>query len=215
MDYVNMLYDEYLKTLNTIPSSEKYLKETFKYWLDEKQRVLPLYEKFLITLDLTPSKGIIEVNKCEKDSILPYTPYETKGFLVSENVKTKKTSKNGIMNINGKVVLIKYNNIDIKVQYQKKLLDVNHIKNYTTHFPVDEETIKLMAELMNTDKNVFIGTYGKYNDKNRMDNFKKLYDLKKELSRYLNKNIEGEVVYTKEFYLAAITPKLKYKEKSK
>lgn len=212
MDYMSLLYTEYLNTLNTIPEKDTVKKEGFKYWLEEKERVLPLYEKFLESFDLTSFKGIIEVNKSEYDSILPYTPIYTKGFLVSDSVKTKVLDKKGIININGKLVLEKDN---VYIDSQRKKIDVNYIRNYVTHFPIDEDTKLLMMELMNTDRNVFIGTYGKIKDKNRDNNLKELYDLKKEISDYLNKNIDGEVVFTREFYLAAITPKLKYKEKSK
>lgn len=212
MEYMDMLYNEYLKTLNSIPDKEKYLKEQFKYWLEEKSRILPLYEQFLQSLDLTPSKGIIEIDKCEYDSVLPYTPIGTKGLLVSNNVKTKILNNSNIININGKLVM---SDNKININYQKKTIDVSDNKNFITQFPFDENTKLLMIRLMDTDKNVFIGLYGKLKDKNRLDNLKYLYDLKQEINKYTNKNIEGEVTYTKEFYLAAITPKLKYKQKSK
>lgn len=216
MEYLEILYKEYLKTLNNTNKSQYILQEGFNNWLEERINILPYYEKFLQSYDLIPSKGIIEIDKSEKDSILSYTPFETKGLLVSKYVKTKKLEKKGIINIKGKIVLVRDNkNTDIMIDYQGKKINVNHIKNFITQFPFDENTLKIMIELMNTDKNVFIGTYGKINEKNRMDNLKKLYDLKNEINRQLHLNIEGEVVYTREYYLAAITPKLKYKEKIK
>ena len=210
MEYRDVLYSEYLKTLYNVPNKPTYLKEQFKYWLEEKEKILPLYVQFLIALDLNPSKGVVEINKSEKDSTLPYMPYDTKGILVSKNTRTKILDKNGIININGNLIL---NENEPKIEYQKKILDISNFKNFITQFPINDETKTIMAELMNTDKNVFIGTYGKMKDKNRRDNLKDLYDLKQQLSKYLNKNITDEVIYTSEFYLAAITPKLKYKEK--
>ena len=213
MEYMDMLKEEYLKTIYTIPEKETILNEGFKNWLDEKERILPLYEQFLVAFDMTPSKGIIEVDKCEKDSVLPYTPVETKGFLVSENVKTKVLNKRGIININGRLIIIKdKKSYDIQIECQKKYIDVTNIKNFITQFPLTNETKNTMVDLMDIDKNVFIGTYGKLKEKNKDEKLKELYDLKQELCKYLNKNIDGEVVYTKEFYLAAITPKLKYKK---
>ena len=221
MEYERMLYEEYTKTLPSHMNQKYITKENFNSWVEERKKILPLYMQFLISFDLTPSKGIIEINKHDKDSVLPYTPFETKGFLVSKYVNTKVLNKKGIMYLHGNIILVKNNDPfdkkenNIIMEYQGNHFDISDVKNFITHYPIDNETIELMIKLMKTDRNVFIGIYGKTRDNNSEENLKKLYNLKQTISKYLNKNIDGEVTYTKDYYLAAITPKLKYKEKSK
>ena len=91
---MDILYSEFLDTVrNKEKYKERELKENFEYWLIDKQKVLKLYEQFLEYMDFTPYKGVVEFDKTEKDSVLPYTPYETKGILISKNVKTQKIKR--------------------------------------------------------------------------------------------------------------------------
>lgn len=222
MGYMDILYNEYIETLNT-RTTEKKEKENFYYWLEENKKILRLYELFLQSLDMTPFKGVVELNKHINDSILLYTPFNTKGIIVSPYTKTEKINNN-VVTVNGKISFDKrkvyrngFNIIKVVpiVLYNKKTADIDEILNYTTHFPIKTETLNTMKELIKIDKNVFIGLYGRLEDKNKMEKLKKLYNIKNELQDELNKDFVGECIETKDYYFAAITPKIKFKNKNK
>ena len=205
---MDILYNEYLKTVNNLEKyKERELKENFYYWLLEKKKVLKLYEQFLESMDFTPYKGVIEFDKTDKDSVLPYTPDETKGILISKNVKTQKNKK-GIVFVNGEISFADKEELLI---YDNNIKDITDIRNYIVELPIDKNTLNNIVELINRDKNVFIGINGKIKDKNYQDKLKELYELKQELSLNLNKHFVGEVVETDYYYFSAITPRLKYK----
>lgn len=207
---MNILYSEFLDTVrNKEKYKERELKENFEYWLIDKQKVLKLYEQFLEYMDFTPYKGVVEFDKTEKDSVLPYTPYETKGILISKNVKTQKNKK-GIVFVNGE---ISFTDKEELLIYRNNIMDISDIRNYIAELPVNSDTLNNLVELINRDKNVFIGINGKIKDNNYQERLNQLYELKQELSLNLNKYFVGEVIETEDYYFSAITPKLKYKDK--
>ena len=92
-------------------------------------------------------------------------------------------------------------------------MDISDIRNYIAELPVNSDTLNNLVELINRDKNVFIGINGKIKDNNYQERLNQLYELKQELSLNLNKYFVGEVIETEDYYFSAITPKLKYKDK--
>ena len=203
--YIDKLFDEYKEAKN----KERFKFSDFDIWLDEKQQILKYYEQFLETMDFIPRRGVIELNKSKYDSVLPYTPMDTLGLLVSENNKGLDVGKKKIIGIDGKIVVDK----NIELEYSKKKRTLDFINFYITQFPTDQQTIDLLANIALKNKHIFIGTYGNLNDKDYELKLRKLYDLKQELQIYLGKNIEGEVVKTSNYYMTAITPKYKCKKK--
>ena len=208
--YEEILYNEFLNTpkVEITKKNQDYL---FSNWLYEKKEILPYYEEFLETMGMLPRRGIIEFDKSEIDSILPYIPYESIGIAVSDYYKSKDFNRRKIVGIKGEVI-VKNNDIVLKYNNKERVLDF--INFYITHFPASRDTIDLLIDIATKDKKILIGTYGNLKDKDMEDKLKKLYDLKEEVQTFTGKNIEGEVVKTSRYYLAAITPKLKYKKKN-
>ena len=200
--YMDLLYQEYTKTTD-IPTSLGY-----KRWLEEKGNILPLYEKFLESMDMFPNRGIIEIGNSSVDSILPYTPSDTKGILVSSYVKTEKTKKDKIVNCNGEIIV---DHKDVNLLYNDKIVSVNSINNYVS--TIDSKELNTIKELFCTNKNVFLGIYGVVTDKNKKDKIDELYNIKEELEAFTGKDFVGELSSTSNYYFASITKKLKYKGK--
>lgn len=206
--YENKLFREFLET-QKIEITKKNQERLFKNWLEEKQHILNYYEQFLETMDFIPRRGVVELEKSNDDSVLLRTPFDTLGIAVSDYYKNEKIDKkivgvNGQVKVENKNVILNYNN-------KEKLLDF--INFYITQFPCNQETIDLLIDIMLTGKHIFIGTYGNLNDKDYEIKLRKLYNLEKEIEIYTGKDICGEVVKTSDYYLAAITPKFKYKNK--
>ena len=204
--YMDLLYQEYLKTTD-IPTNIGY-----KNWLEDKKTILPIYEKFLESMDMFPNRGIIEIGNGSNDSILLYTPSETKGILVSPYVKTEKTKKDKIINCRGELIVDgKDVNLYYKNNQKDKIISVNSINNYVS--TLNNENLDIVKELFTTNKNVFLGIYGNIIEKNREERLKELYNIKSELEVFTGKDFVGELTSTNKYYLACITKKLKYKGK--
>ena len=200
--YIEKLHDEYLKT-SDMPTDLGY-----KRWLEEKRNILPMYEKFLESMDMFPNRGIIEIGKTTNDSILFYTPSDTKGILVSPYVKTEKTEKDKIVSCRGELII---DGNDINLLYNNKLVLVKSMNNYVS--TLDDETLDIIKELFTTNKNVFLGVYGNITDKNRQNKLDELYNIKEELEAFTGKDFVGELSSTNNYYFAALNKKMKYKGK--
>ena len=207
--YEERLFKEFLKT-QKIEITKKNQDHLFKNWLYEKEKILPYYEEFLESMGMLPRRGVIEFDKSEIDSILPYIPYDSIGIAVSEYYKDKDFNRRKIVGVNGRVE-IKNNDIILKYNNKERILDF--INSYVTQIPIDFCLGDLLIDLVAENKNVFIGTYGNLKDNDIEIKLKDLYSIKEEIEAFTGKNIEGEVVKTSNYYLAAITPKLKYKKK--
>lgn len=205
-EYMKILYECYIKTTD-IPTDLG-----FKRWLEEIKNILPIYEKFLESMDMFPNRGIIEIGNSNSDSILPYTPSETKGILVSPYVKTEKTKKDMIVNCRGELIV---DDKDISLFYKNgnedKIISTNSINNYISN--LNNENLDIMKELFTTNKNVFLGIYGNNNDKNKTDKLDELYNIKTELEAFTGKDFIGEVSQANNYYFACLTKRLKYKGK--
>lgn len=205
-EYMKKLYESYIKTTD-VPTDLG-----FKRWLEEIKSILPIYEKFLESMDMFPNRGIIEIGNSNNDSILPYTPSETKGILVSPYVRTEKTKKDMIVNCNGELIV---DNKDISLFYKNgnedKIISTNSINNYISN--LNNENLDIIKELFTTNKNVFLGIYGNNNDKNKTDKLDELYNIKTELEAFTGKDFVGEVSKINNYYFACLTKKLKYKGK--
>lgn len=205
-EYMKKLYESYIKTTD-VPTDLG-----FKRWLEEIKSILPIYEKFLESMDMFPNRGIIEIGNSNNDSILPYTPSETKGILVSPYVRTEKTKKDMIVNCNGELIV---DNKDISLFYKNgnedKIISTNSINNYISN--LNNENLDIIKELFTTNKNVFLGIYGNNNDKNKTDKLDELYNIKTELEAFTGKDFVGEVSKINNYYFACLTKRLKYKGK--
>jgi len=208
--YKECLFQEFLDT-QKITITKKNKDRLFDIWLEEKARILNLYEQFLETIDLMPRRGMVELGKSNYDSVLPHTPMDTLGIAVSDEYQNIEKDKRKIVGVNGQVIVEKNNVI---LNYNKKQRVLDFINFYITQFPTNQETIDLLIDIMLTGKHIFIGTYGRLDDKDYENKLRKLYNLEKEIEAYTGKDIYGEVVKTSEYYLAAITPKIKYKQKN-
>lgn len=207
--YMEILFEEFIETQKT-QITKKNKDMLFERWLEEKKIILNYYGEFLQTLDFIPTRGVMEFDKGIKDSVLPYINKDYIGILLSEYTKNMKID-NKIVGVNGKV-LIENKNIFLEYNNKKRLLDF--INFYITQLPIEDNTLNLLVNLISNNKNIFIGTYGNLNDADYSNKLKKLYDLKKEIEIYTGKNIDGEVTTTSNYYMACITPKLKYKKKN-
>lgn len=207
--YMEILFEEFIETQKT-QITKKNKDMLFERWLEEKKIILNYYGEFLQTLDFIPTRGVMEFDKGIKDSVLPYINKDYIGILLSEYTKNMKID-NKIVGVNGKV-LIENKNIFLEYNNKKRLLDF--INFYITQFPIEDNTLNLLVNLISNNKNIFIGTYGNLNNADYSNKLKKLYDLKKEIEIYTGKNIDGEVTTTSNYYMACITPKLKYKKKN-
>lgn len=208
--YEEILYNEFLSTPK-VEITKKNKDYLFSNWLYEKKEILLYYEEFLESMNMFPRRGIVEFNKSEIDSILPYIPYDSIGIAVSDYYKSKEFNRRKIVGIKGEVIV---KNDDIILKYNNKERVLDFINFYITHFPTNQDTIDLLIDIAIKGKNIFIGTYGNLKDKDMDDKLRRLYDLKEEIESFTGKNIEGEVVKTSRYYMAAITPKLKYKKKN-
>lgn len=207
--YIEKLYEEFIKT-QKIQITKKNKESSFERWLEEKKIILNYYGEFLETMDFIPRRGVMEFDKGIKDSVLTYIKKEYIGILLSEYTKNIKLD-NKIVGINGNLT-IENKSIFLEYDNKKRLLDF--INFYITQLPIEDSTLNLLINLISNNKNVFIGAYGNLNDADYDNKLKKLYDLKKEIEIYTGKNIDGEVTMTSNYYLACITPKLKYKKKN-
>ena len=208
-EYLEKLYQEFYE-IHKAEVNEKNKRKLFYKWLEEKKNILRYYEEFLETMDFIPRRGVIELYKSGYDSILPYTSIDVLGILVSQYYDTYVFDREKrIVGVDGKILL---DDKDVLLKYDNKRRKLDFINFYVTQFPIEQETINLLANISLKNKNIFIGTYGNLNDMDYELNLKKLYYLKEELKTYLGKNIEGEIVKTSDYYLAAITPKFKYKK---
>lgn len=207
--YIEKLYEEFIKT-QKIQITKKNKESSFERWLEEKKIILNYYGEFLETMDFIPRRGVMEFDKGIKDSVLTYIKKEYIGILLSEYTKNIKLD-NKIVGINGNLT-IENKSIFLEYDNKKRLLDF--INFYITQLPIEDSTLNLLINLIKNNKNVFIGAYGNLNDADYDNKLKKLYDLKKEIEIYTGKNIDGEVTMTSNYYLACITPKLKYKKKN-
>lgn len=207
--YIEKLYEEFIKT-QKIQITKKNKESSFERWLEEKKIILNYYGEFLETMDFIPRRGVMEFDKGIKDSVLTYIKKEYIGILLSEYTKNIKLD-NKIVGVDGNLT-IENKSIFLEYDNKKRLLDF--INFYITQLPIEDSTLNLLINLIKNNKNVFIGAYGNLNDADYDNKLKKLYDLKKEIEIYTGKNIDGEVTMTSNYYLACITPKLKYKKKN-
>lgn len=207
------LKNEYIINKN-LSDPIKNNKILFEEWLREKQKIMCYYEQFIETMDFIPQRGVVEFNKNYYDSILPYLPLDSIGIAVSKEFKNLDKNNKRVVGVNGtistqdKYAILKYNNKEKKLDF---------INNYITEFgtyPFDIEVIKILEKIININKNVFIGVCGNENDFDKDLKLNQLYYLKKDLEIYTGKYIESELVTTNNgYYMAAITPKLKYKKR--
>lgn len=204
--------NEYIKKLENELSDSRKLDNlkvkkynlNFENWISEKKKILSLYAQFLKTMDLIPDRGIIEFDKGYLDSVLPFYSDESKKIMITKYIQSIKNKKNFVA-INGDITVDK----NVIIQYGNFIHELDFINFYITQLPISDETLNLLIDIGNAGKNIFIGTYGNLKDQDKDKKLKKLYDIKNDLCIYLNRNVEGEIVYTKDYYLAAITPKYK------
>lgn len=200
MDYIQ----EFERCRNI--GSKKGSKILLENWLNEKKYILSLYEKFLETMDFIPKRGVLEFNSSEINSILPYIENDAIGISLSNKGKDERLY-NKVVSINGSISISKN---DVYLNYCDKKRLLNFINFYVSDLYYDD--LEILKRLISCNKNVFIGVNGKVDDLNYQDNLKKLYELKKEIEIYTGKNIDGEITYISDYYLSAITPKMKYKK---
>ena len=208
--YEERLFKEFLET-QKIEINKKNQDYLFKNWLEDKSRILNLYEQFLETMDFIPRRGVVELDKGNNDSVLLHTPTDSLGIIVSDNYAKQERIDKKIVGVSGQ---IKINKDNILLNYNKKERILDFINFYITQFPCNQDTIDTLIDIALKGKHIFIGTYGNLKDKNMNEKLRKLYDLKEEIEAFTGKNVQGEVVTTSRYYLAAITPKLKYKKRN-
>lgn len=212
--YLDILFEEYKKTLTDMYLNayikNKTLKSHFYVWLKENEKILPYYIGFLEQCGLAVNNGTIELDKIENDSSLKYLPFYAKGLVISKYIDYMKRknnvvfSKGSIINKN-KELYLEYN-----FRKEKHEVNLNDYNNVITQLPIDNDTLSSLEEAIICNKNVYIGTYGNIEDKNKEEKIQELYDLKNEIQVITGKNIEGEVSYVKDYYVACINPKIKY-----
>lgn len=207
--YKEKLFKDFIKTTDKkVPHGIN--DSLFDHWLYEQWEIIKYYEPFLITMGLIPSRGVLEFDKGPVDTILQCASNDTLGICLSDFYRQPERHEK-IACLNGKVEI---RNNDIILKYDNKERVLDFINTYITQFPASRETIDLLIDISLKGKNIFIGAYGNQTDKNMNRKLKELYDLKQEIEAFTGKSVEGEVVKTSRYYMAAITPKLKYKKKN-
>lgn len=182
---------------------------TYDY-ITEKRKMLNYYSQFLREMDFIPTRGFLEMVDNNEDSVVSFLDDEVYGIsLQKENIKTEKSNR--IVKTNGNIIIENKKTI---LEYDNMKTNIDKINFYITKLPVEKEDLELLSDLVKINKYVFIGTYGKIDDKDYMGNLEKLYNLKNEIQLMTDRNFEGEVVTTNDYYFSAISPKLKYKKKN-
>lgn len=207
--YLEKLFKEY-KSAHGIMKEVKYkfYERDFMEWLSKKEKELRYYEGLLETMDLVPSRGVVELNKGKYDSILPYLGENGKGISISQYNSTLVDKSKKYLSLSGEIATIG----DIPILLRKKeIIELNNYFNYyVTQIPEDKKTVEAIANLVfNCNKIVFVGITGNIRDFDYKDKIKDLYNLKQELQAFTGKNFEGEVAFTNDSYVGAITPKYK------
>lgn len=181
MKYIDNLIEQFISSTGISKhdlNSKEFLRE-FSNWVDERQLLSKnfVYLLFQMGIDIS-NYNTAEIGKTSFDSIgknhytTIITPYafgfdRRKDFIESPFVVTN----------NGNIIISK----------SKEQLEA--IRQYMTHNPYNEESIKNWDKLHNNGKNIVLGIFGRPNDK---DIYKKIMMLEKFKELLDNNYIEEE-----------------------
>lgn len=211
-EYMNLLFEEYKKTLDKTMLKNKKINNDFNRWLEENKYVLTYYENFIESVGFIPKRLTIELDKIKEDSVLMYLPINSKGIIVSKYAKSDEIINPNLLQTNGTITK-ENNNLYLNYGHNKKI-EIKNVRNIITELPITETTKNTIIDSILCNKNVIVGTYGRLKDQNREDKIKELYELKSELEVYTGKNIVGEYSENYKYYVTCITPKILYNEKN-
>ncbi len=227
--YLLKLFKEFQSAYGIIDTPDNFgrYSEPFANWITTKQiaasNYVQLYDYMKTDYEEQEDiiaefgKGIYDTIAIEMANSTPYKPVVISPF--AETI----TKESGIKAFKGKLtqydghVFVKYPEL---IDYYKNpnchpsLND--RINTLMTQYHFSEEELKLILRFINSDKTLFIGTYGSLEDKDCKENLQRIRHLYQMLSDLSQNNVEFCSERINDSYLSAVkVNRVKTKEREK
>lgn len=224
-DYLNKMFKEFKKAYGIEDSFENFDKyqNLFVEWVARRREVASNYVSLFKAMNKNDNvhyvmaefgKGIFDTITIEIKNKTRYQP-----IVISPFAETIKRSS-GIETFTGELVtydgnvIVKYpNNEDFYHKPNCYPKTNSEIDVFMTQVPYSKEELEPFLRLINSDKTLFIGTYGSVDDKDCKENLNKIENLYYELSDISSKDINFCSETQNDAYLSAIKVSPKQKRK--
>ena len=224
-EYLNKMFEEFKKAYGINDSFDNFnkYKDLFVEWIILKKgnarKYVQLfdymkdYEEIETEVMAEFGKGLFDTIAIEMATHTNHQP-----IIISPYAQTIKRDS-GIEVFNGKLALLNDGNVIVKYPSKDdysinpnchpKLND--DIGTFMTQAPYSNEELLPFLRLTNSNKTLFIGTYGSLIDKDRYENLHRLLNLYHQLSNISYRDVDFHSETLDDTYLAAI--KISSKEK--
>lgn len=188
-EYLFKIFLEFSKAYginDTFNNFEKY-QDLFARWVYEKEKASKSYVQlfdYMKNYDEIEPSVIAEFGKGKYDtaaiSMDLYTPH--KAIVISPYAETitlrgTEIHKGELSEVDGETFVKYGSNIDYSLKPNCHPLFNDEINTLMTQVPFTKEEIKPFLNLVDSNKTLFIGTYGSLEDKDREQNIEKIRDL--------------------------------------
>lgn len=223
--YFKKMFEEFKKAYgicDTFDNFNKYL-DLFAEWVTVKRKAATNYVQlfdYMENYDEIQTHTMAEFGKGAYDTIAIEMATHTNylPIVISPYAQTIKKDS-GIEAFTGELIIL--NGSDVIVRYpSKEDYSINpnchsaindDIGTFMTQVPYSDKELLPFLHLIDSNKTIFIGTYGALSDKNRKDNLQRLSNLYHQLSYICCRNVNFCSETLDNSYLSAI--KINSKEK--
>lgn len=222
-EYLLKMFLEFSKAYgisDTFNNFEKY-QDLFAKWVYDKEKASKSYVQlfdYMKNYDEIESSVIAEFGKGKYDtaaiSMNSYTSH--KAIVISpyaETITLPETEiyKGELSEVDGETFVKYYSKIDYSLRPNCHHWFNDEIDALMTQVPFTKKELKLLLNLVNSNKTLFIGTYGSLEDKDREQNIEKIRDLYNHLNPISYKDVHFCSESQNGSYLSAV--KIDSKEK--